>query len=116
MPERGGWIAEVRSGAIGRNVVALGFTSFFTDVSSEMVTAALPAYAILHLGLSPLEFGTIDGIQRGAALLVGVAIAFGADRGRRHKRVALAGYAISAVCKLVLYRAAGTKGALSPIP
>ncbi len=113
MSPRRSWLAELRSGAIGTNVVALGFTSFFTDISAEMVTAALPAYAILHLGLSPLEFGTVDGIQRGAALLVGVAIAFGADRGRQHKRVALAGYAISAVCKLALFLAAGMKGALS---
>jgi len=113
MSPRRSWLAELKSGAIGTNVVALGFTSFFTDISSEMVTAALPAYAILHLGLSPLEFGTLDGIQRGAALLVGVAIAFGADRGRNHKRLALAGYSVSALCKLVLFLAAGTKGALS---
>jgi MFS family permease len=109
------WKTELRSGAIGGNVVGLGFTSFFTDISSEMVTAALPAYALLHLGLSPLEFGTIDGIQRGAALLVGVLIAFFCGRGRRHKRLAITGYAISAACKFAMFAAAGVATALSAV-
>src|SRR6185295_8022518 len=112
---RQSWLAELRSGAIGRNVVALGWTSFFTDISSEMVAAAMPAYVIGYLGLGPLEFGAVDGIQRGAALVIGAIVAFGADRFGRRKGAAFLGYAISAACKLGLSlagNAATTLGAL----
>lgn len=34
-------------------VLALGTVSLVTDVSSEMVTAVLPLYLVLGLGLSP---------------------------------------------------------------
>ncbi|HEX7196321.1 MAG TPA: MFS transporter, partial [Candidatus Limnocylindria bacterium] len=42
---------SLRRAAAG-NVVALGLVSLFTDVSSEMVTAVLPAYLVLGLHLS----------------------------------------------------------------
>ena len=54
---------------VSGTVVLLGLTSMFTDISSEMVTAILPLYLIFTLGLSPLQFGVIDGIQQGAAAL-----------------------------------------------
>jgi MFS family permease len=84
-------------------VWSLGFTSFLTDISSEMVTSALPAYLFLHLRLSPLQYGVIDGLYNGFAIAVlSLAAGFMADRLGRHKEVALAGYGISAVCKLLL--------------
>ncbi|MGQ0744795.1 MAG: MFS transporter [Acidimicrobiales bacterium] len=84
------------------NVVFLGLTSLFTDVSSEMVNAILPLYLTFQLRWTPLQFGLFDGVyQAMAALLrsVGAAIA---DRRRRYKEVAAAGYTLSAVCKLGL--------------
>jgi hypothetical protein len=53
---------------VGRNVVALGITSLLTDVSSEMVSTVLPIYLVLHLGLTPLQFGDVDGLYYGARL------------------------------------------------
>jgi MFS family permease len=80
----------------------LGMTSFLTDISAEMVNSILPVYLILHLRLSPLQYGAIDGIYNGFAIAV-LCIIGGvvADRTRRHKEVAAAGYAISAICKLL---------------
>jgi len=46
-------------------VLALGAVSLITDVSSEMVTAVLPLYVVAGLGLSPLGFGLLDGINTG---------------------------------------------------
>ena len=57
---------------VSRTVVLLGLTSLFTDISSEMVTTILPLYLIFSLGLSPLQFGVIDGVHQGASSLVRV--------------------------------------------
>ena len=55
---------------VSRNVVGLGFTSLFTDISSEMVSAVLPMYLMLYLRLSPLQFGVVDGLYQGVSALV----------------------------------------------
>ena len=47
------------------NVWFLGMTSLLTDVSSEMVVSVLPVYLVLHLNLSPLSFGALDGLYNG---------------------------------------------------
>jgi MFS family permease len=89
-------------------VWALGFTSLLTDVSSEMVSSVLPAYLFLHLKLSPLQYGIIDGVYNGLAVaLVGLVAGHVADRHRAHKAVALAGYGLSALCKPALLLAGG---------
>src|SRR3954471_24316398 len=80
----------------------LGLTSFFTDVSSEMVSSILPIYIVSYLRLSPLTFGAIDGLYQGFAAIARLAGGFFADRSRSHKAVAAFGYALSATCRLGL--------------
>jgi hypothetical protein len=99
-----------RGSRVSRNVVLLGLTSLFTDVSSEMVATILPVYVFFALGGSPLQFGIIDGIYQGASALLRVAGGFVADRWRRYKEVAAAGYGISAACKLGLLAVGGAAG------
>ncbi|MFJ9609327.1 MFS transporter [Kitasatospora sp. NPDC101176] len=93
--------------AVPGTVLALGAVSLVTDVSSEMVSAVLPLYLLTGLGLSPLGFGLLDGIQNGFSALVRLAGGHLADRrGRdgaaRHKAVAAVGYGLSALCKPLL--------------
>jgi MFS family permease len=80
----------------------LGITSLVTDISSEMVASVLPMYVVLHLQLSPLIFGTLDGIYNGITALTRWGSGILADRWRRHKEVAAAGYALSALSRLGL--------------
>ncbi|MFD4502506.1 MFS transporter [Streptomyces sp. NPDC058457] len=88
---------------IAPTVLALGTVSLVTDVSSEMVTAVLPLYLVAGLGLSPLGFGLLDGVYNGFSAVVRLAGGHLADRGGgRHKWVAGAGYALSALCKPLL--------------
>lgn len=87
---------------VAPNVIALGMVSFVTDVSAEMVTAILPVYLVLGLGLSPLAFGMLDGLYNGATAFLRIAGGHIADRTRRHKPVAGFGYGLSAACKLAL--------------
>ena len=46
-----------RTKRIAANVLALGAVSLVTDVSSEMVTAILPLYLVVGLGLGPAAYG-----------------------------------------------------------
>jgi MFS family permease len=90
---------------VSANVLALGFTSMVTDISSEMVTAVLPLYFVFFLQLDPLSFGIIDGLYHGVAALVRVASGVLSDRWGRYKEIAGAGYGLSAVAKLGLLAA-----------
>jgi MFS family permease len=82
-------------------VFALGAVSLLTDVSSEMVTAFLPVYLLFTLQMSYLQFGLLDGIYTGATAVLRLVGGYVADKANRHKTVALAGYGLSAVTKLV---------------
>jgi MFS family permease len=94
-------------------VLSLGLTSLLTDISSEMVNSLLPAYVVLHLHLSPMQFGVIDGLYNGFAIaLLSLAAGFMADRISRQKEVALVGYSLSGVCKLLLLAVGTTYGGL----
>ncbi|WP_131740053.1 MFS transporter [Actinomadura roseirufa] len=97
---------------VPRVVVVLGLVSLITDVSTEMVTAVLPLFATLALGLTPLAYGMLDGLYQGATVVVRLLGGFGADRTRRPKLVAGAGYALGAAAKLMLLPVGGA-GALS---
>jgi MFS family permease len=90
---------------VSATVLALGTVSLITDVSSEMVTAVLPLYLVTGLGLSPLGFGLLDGVYNGFSALVRLVGGHLADRGGRHKAVAVVGYGLSALCKPLLLAA-----------
>ena len=100
---------------VSANVVALGMVSLVTDISSEMVTAVLPLYLVLGLGLNPLQFGLLDGLYAGATAVVRVLGGHLADRWRRLKAVAGFGYGLSAICKLGLIAAGSSVAAIGAV-
>jgi MFS family permease len=100
---------------VGRTVLLLGTTSLLTDISSEMVATILPIYIVFALGATPLQFGIVDGIYQGATAFVRLLAGVAADRKGRHKPIAAAGYAISAVCKLGLVLAGSSLAAISAV-
>src|SRR4051812_7465000 len=87
---------------VSRNVLLLGLTSLFTDISSEMVSTILPLYVVFGLGATPLVYGVVDGIYQGASAFVRLASGFLADRTRRHKEIAAVGYGLGVVSKVGL--------------
>lgn len=89
-------------GGVGGTVVAMGMVSFLTDASAEMVTAVLPLFLILQIGLTPLQYGVVDGVYQGVTVLVRLVGGYLADRWRRPKLVCAAGYGLSAISKLGL--------------
>src|SRR3954470_22324310 len=90
----------------GRNVVALGWVSFFTDLASEMLYPVMPLFLVGTLGASPAVLGLIDGLAEGVSSglrWLGGALS---DRYRRRKPFVVAGYAVSAFSKPVMGMAA----------
>ncbi|MGH3736236.1 MAG: MFS transporter [Micromonosporaceae bacterium] len=100
---------------VAGTVIALGAVSLLTDVSAEMVTAVLPLYLVVGLGLSPLQFGFLDGLYTGATALARLLGGHAADRWQRRKLVAGIGYGISAVAKLGLLAAGASATAIGTV-
>ena len=82
-----------------RNIFALGFVSFFTDMSSEMVLSLLPAFLLGLPGSSKIILGLIEGSAE--ALSYGLRAVSGvfSDKFRKRKLFVLFGYSLSNVVK-----------------
>jgi MFS family permease len=93
-----------------RNVVALGWVSFFTDVASEMLYPVIPLFLVGTLGASPALLGWIDGIAEGGSSLLRWVAGAVSDRFRRRKPFVVAGYTLSALSKPLMGMAAYAGG------
>ena len=95
--------------AITSNVLLTGFTSFFTDVSSEMIYPLLQAFVSFVMTtqkalLGPV-LGIIEGIAESTASLSRVFAGYLSDRIRKRKLPAIVGYGTSAAAKVLLFLA-----------
>jgi MFS family permease len=82
-----------------RNVVAMGFVSFFTDFSTEMILGILPLFIVYNLGASRAILGAIEGsaeLTSYASRLVSGSLS---DKLRKRKIFVLAGYGLSTISK-----------------
>jgi MFS family permease len=93
---------HARRSRVAAPVVLLGAVSLFTDISSESVSAILALYLTTVVGLGPLAYGFVDGMYQGVSAVCRLAGGWLADRTDRPRRVALAGYALSAATRLLL--------------
>ena len=85
-----------------RNVVALGFVSLLTDVSTEMIIPVLPLFVVGVLGASMASIGVIEGVAESTAALMRLGSGWLSDRIGRRKPFLVFGYGISAVAKAAL--------------
>jgi MFS family permease len=81
--------------SLPRTVIALGFVSFFTDLSSEMIYPLLPLFLVDVLGAGAIALGTIEGIAESTSALLKVASGWWTDRMRRRKPLVVGGYTLS---------------------
>lgn len=84
-----------------KNILLLGFVSLLNDISSEIIQPILPLF-IASLGGGSMAVGLIGGISDGLPSLLKVLAGYGSDRLGRRKSLVVAGYALSAVGKLLL--------------
>ena len=94
-------------GRVAGAVVATGFVSLLTDVSSEAVSAVFALYLTTVVGLGPVAYGFVDGLYQGATAVVRVLGGWASDRTDRPKWVAFAGYGLSALTRIALVAAQG---------
>ena len=90
-----------------RNVWAVGFTSFFMDVSSEMVLNIVPLFLANVLGVKTAVIGLIEGIAEATASLLKLFSGWLSDKLGARKGLAVLGYGLSAVAKPFFYIARG---------
>lgn len=95
---------------LSQNLVALGFTSFFSDISSEMVMAVVPLFLTASLGFSLFGFAAYEAAYQGTNAVFRIWGGSIADRRQSHKRTAATGYSISALTRLGLVTSAFVAG------
>lgn len=100
-------MVKTRTGwrALPRNVWATSLTSFFMDISSEMVINILPLFLANVLGVKTNIIGVIEGVAETTASLLKIFSGWLSDKLRARKWLAVAGYALSAGIKLLFYLA-----------
>jgi MFS family permease len=82
-----------------RAIWALGFTSLFMDISSEMIHGLLPLYITGTMGAGAIAVGLIEGVAEATALIVKVFAGLVSDVTGKRKRIALLGYGLAALTK-----------------
>jgi LPXTG-motif cell wall-anchored protein len=85
-----------------KNVFWLGVTSFFTDISSEMIFAILPIFLKVVLGAPFLAIGLIEGLAEGVSSFLKYFSGWFSDFLKKRKSLAFAGYLFSTVSKMFL--------------
>jgi MFS family permease len=86
--------AQKISKQLPRTVIALGFTSFLTDIGSEMIFPLLPVF-IASLGGAPTFIGLIEGVADATSSVLKLVSGLWADRVKRKKPLVLLGYGIA---------------------
>lgn len=79
-------------------IIALGFTSFFTDVGTEMIFPLLPAF-LATLGAGPAFLGILEGAADATASLLKLYSGARADRRPKKKPFVVFGYALASLVR-----------------
>jgi MFS family permease len=88
---------------IPRNVWAVGTTSFFMDISSEMVLNILPLFLANVLGIQTGIIGLIEGFAEATASILKLFSGWLSDKLGGRKWLAVLGYGLSAITKPFFY-------------
>ena len=86
-----------------RNVWVVTLTSFFTDISSEMLVNLIPFFLANVLGVRTAVIGLIDGLAETTASLVKILSGSLSDKLGKRKWLTVAGYSLSTIAKPFLY-------------
>lgn len=92
-----------------RNVFLIGLTSFFNDMSNEMVLAIFPAFFTSVLKAGAGSLGLVEGLADGAANIIKIYAGRYSDKIKKRKPFMILGYGVS-VATRPIYLLAGTVG------
>lgn len=94
---------KVTNQKLPRNIWAVSLTSFFMDISSEMVINLLPLFLANSLGVKTNLIGLIEGIAESTSSLLKLFSGWLSDKLKARKWLAVAGYGLSAIVKPLFY-------------
>ena len=94
---------QVTSPKIPRNIWAVSLTSFFMDISSEMVINIIPLFLADVLGVQTSIIGLIEGVAESSASIVKLFSGWLSDKLHSRKWLAVIGYGLSAFSKPFFY-------------
>jgi MFS family permease len=80
-------------------VVRLGWVSFLTDVSSEMIVPLLPAFLATLSGVPAMALGWIEGVAETTASFAKIVSGRFTDRAKAKKPLVLLGYGLSSIAR-----------------
>ena len=95
-----------------QNVYRLGFVSFFTDISSEMVFSILPVFILGLPGGSASMLGLIEGIAEFFSYILRAVSGILSDKLKHRKMFILIGYSLSNIVKPLFATASTISDAL----
>ena len=88
---------------LSRNVVMTSLTSFFTDVSSEMVYPLIQAFVrTITVSVGPV-LGIMEGVAESLASIVKVFAGYYSDRVGNRKAITIFGYSLSLSAKILFF-------------
>lgn len=82
-----------------QNIKALGWVSFFTDMSSDMIFPVLPIYLRSVLGINEATIGLIEGVSNSTAEIIKVFSGEISDYLKKRKLIIFSGYLLSTIAK-----------------
>ncbi|MBI5124033.1 MAG: MFS transporter [Candidatus Omnitrophica bacterium] len=88
---------------LNKNIIVLSVTSFFTDISSEMLYPIIPIFLTSVIGVPMSILGLIEGIAESAASLLKALSGWYSDLFRKRQPFITIGYFLSALGKLFLF-------------
>lgn len=80
-------------------VLALGFVSLLTDLSSEMIYPLLPVFLTTVLGAGAFALGIIEGTAEMTASILKIVSGYLSDRTERRKPIVMVGYTLSSLMR-----------------
>lgn len=90
-------VADLRQ--LPRNVWLLGWTSLFTDMSSELIYPLLPLFLTRVIGAGAVSLGIIEGAAEAANSFLKILSGRLSDRSASRRGIVIAGYTISSAVR-----------------
>ena len=86
---------------MSKNVVLLGWVSFFNDIASEMIYPVVPIFLTTVLGAPVVAVGLIEGVAESTASFLKVVSGWFSDKFKRRKPFVVLGYSLSTFAKII---------------
>ena len=88
---------------LNKNIIVLSVTSFFADISSEMLYPIIPIFLTGVLGVPVSILGLIEGVAESTASVMKALSGWLSDIFRKRRGFVISGYFLSSIGKLLLF-------------